>query len=376
MASFGGIAIPSAKEQADLTVDRTITSRDLSILDRLFETPDLYVRDVDWKTCEAICLRMSRDSYARSSFLDHRTIADAEGDSRLPVAALMDAYGRQRPRLGPSMFIAHTALCGSTLLTRCIDLPGICMTYREPFLFHNLSGIWRLGLQEKVHARIGRREPPILDLALALCARTYDDEERSVVKLSDTCTSLLPPILARSPDSRVLLMYHELERFLLAMLRHESRRQYVRNMRIRAEVDLRAVGREDITSTEDLSDARCAALVWMGLMYPYRRLLAKAPDRVRSLNAATFFTHPADVLETLDEFFHLDIGKERLQAQIAGGAMNRDAKHTERTFDADRYKADLESAAAELRHEIDDAIAWTERVSAVEPLGSTLPNPL
>ena len=88
MASFGGIAIPSAKEQADLTVDRTITSRDLSILDRLFETPDLYVRDVDWKTCEAICLRMSRDSYARSSFLDHRTIADAEGDSRLPEAVV------------------------------------------------------------------------------------------------------------------------------------------------------------------------------------------------------------------------------------------------------------------------------------------------
>jgi hypothetical protein len=376
MALPGDIAKRSSKEQADLTVDRTITSQDLSILDRLFETPDLYVRDVDWKTCEAICLRMSRDAYARSSFLDHRTIADAEGDSRLPVVALMDAYGRQRPRLGPSMFIAHTALCGSTLLTRCIDIPGTCMTYREPYLFHNLSGIWRLGLQDKAHARIGRREPPILDLALALCARTYGHEERSVVKLSDTCTSLLPSILARSPGSRILLMYHELERFLLAMLRHESRRQYIRNMRIRAEADLRAAGRQDVTSQEDLSDARCAALVWLGLIYPYRRLLAEAPDRVRSLNAATFLDHPADTLEKLDEFFDLRIGRERLQARLAGGAMSRDAKHTERTFDADRYKADLKSAAEDLRQEIDDAVAWTERVTAGEPLPSELPNPL
>jgi hypothetical protein len=348
----------------------------MSILDTLFETPDLYVRDMDWKTCEAICLPMSRDTYARSSFLDHRTIAETDSERRLPIASLMDAYDRQRPQPAPSMFIAHTALCGSTLLTRCIDLPGTCMTYREPYLFHNLSGIWRLGLQDKVHARIGRREPPILDLALALCARTYGDQERSVVKLSDTCTSLLPSILARSPGSRVLLMYHELRRFLLAMLRHESRRQYIRNMRIRAEVDLRAVGRQDVTSAEDLSDARCAALVWMGLMYPYRRLLAGAPHRVRSLNAATFLDHPAHTLERLDEFFDLRIGKERLQSQIADGAMNRDAKDTERSFDTHRYKADLESAAEELRHEIDDAVAWTESVSADEPLASKLPNPL
>jgi hypothetical protein len=56
--------------------------------------------------------------------------------------------------------------------------------------------------------------------------------------------------------------------------------------------------------------------------------------------------------------------------------MSRDAKHTERTFDADRYKADLESAAEDLRQEIDDAVAWTERVTAGEPLPSELPNPL
>lgn len=369
---------PSPPQQPGLDsfVHSTGKNQELNILDTLFETPDLYVRDLDWKTCEAVCVRMSRDSYARSSFLDHRTIAAREGERRLPIASLMDAYGRERPQPTPSMFVAHTALCGSTLLTRCIDIPGTCMAYREPYLFHNLSGIWRLGLQEKVHARIGRRDPPILDLALALCARTYGDEERSVVKLSDTCTSLLPSILARSPGSKVLLMYHRLERFLLAMLRHESRRQYIRNMRMRAEADLRATGRQDIPSGPDLSDGRCAALVWMGLMYPYRRLLAAAPDRVRSLNAATFLDQPLDTLERLDEFFDLRIGRDCLEARIAKGTMNRNAKDPGRAFDRDRHKAELESAAQELRREIDDAVAWTENVSAVEPLPSELRNPL
>lgn len=349
---------------------------ELSRLDNLFTSPDLYVRDVDWKTCEAVCVQMSRNSYGRSAFLDQRTITAAEGEHRFPVASLMDAYNCQRPGLPPPMFIAHTALCGSTLLTRCLDIPGTCMPYREPYLFHNLSGIWRLRLQEKVHQKIGRDRPTILDLAVMLVSRTYGEGEKSVVKLSDTCTSLLPSILARKPESRVLLLYQELQRFLVAMLRFPYRRQYVRNMRVRAEVDLRAVGRGDIPAGPDLNDGRCAAVVWLGLMYPYLRLLAAAPHRVRSLNAGSFFDAPTDTVKKLDAFFSLSIGHERLEQHIAEGALSRNAKHADEDFDADRYTADLASAQIELRDEIDDAVTWAESVSAAEPIPPHLPNPL
>jgi hypothetical protein len=355
--------------------DRMIDS-ELSNLDSLFTSPDLYVRDVDWKTGEAVCVQMSRSAYARSTFLDQRTVTAVEGEHRFSVAALMDAYNCQQPNFAAPMFIAHTALCGSTLLTRCLDIPGSCMAYREPYLFHNLSGIWRLGLQENVHRKIGRDQPPILDLAITLVSRTYGEEEKSVVKLSDTCTSLLPSILARSPRSRVLLLYQELRRFLVAMLRFPYRRQYVRNMRVRAEVDLRAVGREGIPAGPDLNDGRCAALVWLGLMYPYLRLLAATPARVRSLNAGTFFDAPTDTVKKLDAFFGLSLGDERLEAHIAEGALSRHAKRADEDFDADRYTADLASAEIELRDEIDDAIAWVESVSAAEPVPPHLPNPL
>jgi len=250
------------------------------------------------------------------------------------------------------------------------------MPYREPYLFHNLSVIWRLCLQEKIHRRIGRDDPSILDLAIALFARTYGKHERSVVKLSDSCTSLLPSMLARSRGSRILLLHHELRRFLVAMLRSPERREYVRNMRVRAEIDLRAVGRQDIPSGPGLSDGRCAAVVWMGLMYPYLRLLSMAPNHVRSLNAEVFLRDPLDTLTRLDDFMSLNIGVERLKQHIVDGAMSSDAKIIDQDFDKDRYKADLEHLEAQLGDEIADAIAWMESVSVAEPLPVHLPNPL
>jgi hypothetical protein len=116
---------------------------------------------MDWETVEAVCVRMSRDTYSRSTFLDDRTISTDGEEHRVPVASVMDAFNANPPARRPVMFVAHTALCGSTLLSRCLDFPGVCLPYKEPYLLHNLSGIWRLGLQKQLHAKVGRSRPHI-----------------------------------------------------------------------------------------------------------------------------------------------------------------------------------------------------------------------
>jgi hypothetical protein len=160
------------------------------------------------------------------------------------------------------------------------------------------------------------------------------------------------------------------------MLRYPNRRQYARNMQIRAEVDLRVVGRKDLLADLELSDARCVALVWMGLMYPYMRLLAAAPNRIRSLNATAFFTEPERTLDRLDQFFGLDIGPDRIGQRLAEGVLSRHSKNDDGDFDSGRYQADLESAETALRDEIDDAVAWVESVTEAEPIPTDLPTPL
>ena len=102
-----------------------------SELDVLFSTPDVYVRDIDWGTLDAVCARMSRDTYSASTFLDERTVSIDGEELRTPVVSLMDSYTAHPPTRRPIMFIAHTALCGSTLLSRCLDIPGACLPYRN-----------------------------------------------------------------------------------------------------------------------------------------------------------------------------------------------------------------------------------------------------
>ena len=343
---------------------------------RLFDSPDLYVRDMNWQTGEALCLRMSRETYSASSFLDQRTVALDGQNLALPVADLMRAYRQQQPAPRPLRIIAHTALCGSTLLCRCLDLPGLCLPYKEPYLLHNLSGIWQLGLQEKLQSSLADAEPAIMDLALALTNRSYGQAEKPVIKLTDSCTSLLPTLLGTYRDSRMLLLYSDLESFLVAMLRSPERRAYARNMLVRARLDLAAVGMGRIVKDEDPADGRCIAMIWLSLMYPFLRLVVSVPDRVRSLRSDVFFSTPLETVASIDRFFDLGIGESRLRSHMDTGVLLRDSKNATDPFDSQQRDAERKAAASQFRGDIDDALNWVAAITADAPVPDELPNAL
>lgn len=97
------------------------------LLSGLFKTPDLYVADIDFKKNLAFCFWMDREAYSRFAFLDHRTVPASERAIALPLAAITRQFRQDRPPRRPAGFIAHTALFGSTLPSRCLDLPGVCL---------------------------------------------------------------------------------------------------------------------------------------------------------------------------------------------------------------------------------------------------------
>jgi len=345
-------------------------------LSQLFASPSLYVQDMNWQSGNATCLRMSRESYSASSFLDHRTVTVDEQVDTVAIADLMRAWREQAPAPRPLRIIAHTALCGSTLLCRCLDLPGLCLPYKEPGLLHNLSGIWQLGLQQKLQASLPAAPPAIMDLALALTSRSYGASEQAVIKLTDSCTSLLPTLLGHYRDTRMLLLYSDLESFLVAMLRSPERRAYARNMLTRARMDLSAVGMGRLWTDEPLGDGRAVSLIWLSLMYPFLRLLLSAPRQVRSLRADAFFSSPLQTLVSLDRFFGLDIGEERLRDHLATGVLLRHAKAADDPFDVGQRKASQEAAASQFGDEIADAVQWVTTITADAPVPAPLPGAL
>lgn len=342
------------------------------LLSGLFRTPDLYVADIDFKKNLAFCFWMDREAYSLSSFLDHRTVPARERAIALPLAAITRQVRQDRPPRRPAGFIAHTALCGSTLLSRCLDLPGVCLPLREPHVIHRLSFARRI--QPGFEAAFS--DPPLLELQLALLTRTYSESEKPVVKLTDTCINLCPDLLDYHEDSRVLLLYHRLPRFLTAILRDEQRRAYARGMLDRANLDLEAAGKLASVDPRSLTDGRCAAYVWIGLMYPYLSLLERYPGRVRSLDAEVFFARPRETLEALGGFFRIGLTAGQIDQQLSSGILDRHAKDADRVFDDADYETEIAATAARLGDEIKDALDWASTITADDPIPGNLPDPL
>ena len=340
-------------------------------LDALFETPTMYLREIDFEGREALFLRMSRDGYAQSSFLDTRAVTVDGNVYGVPLAALLEQFREARPPRRRINYIFHTAFCGSTLLSRCLDRPGVCLAYKEPYVLHQLGFVRRQGPRPEALTR----PTPFLDLALALLGRSYEPSEVPLVKPADSCINLAREMLTAHPASAGLLLYARLDAFLVAMLKNHKRRRYMRRLVARARTDLDDGGRLPDVDTEALSDAQAAAFVWIGLMRSYLDLLADDRLTVRSLEASIFFDHPTPTLEAAARHFGLALGEADIEAAV-GGVFTRNAKDPFQAFDKAAYATDHEHLTHLLAAEIEEGRAWAATLTHGDPLPDVLPQRL
>ncbi len=336
--------------------------------DLLFDNPDVYVERLDMSTRRAVTWPMDRDSYVASVFLDERVRAKGPSSDSLTLETLGEFWRTEKPQTRPLRFVFHTALCGSTLLSRCLDRPGKSLSLREPFLLHQLSFIRRLNPATEKEFAV----PTLVELVCALLSRSYSPDEVVVIKATDSCINIAQSLLDYAPGSRALLLYQDLDRFLLGMLRDGSRRRYVRAMVDRARTDLAALEAMQGVDTERLSDAQAAAYVWLGIVHWYRHLLARAPDRYRSLNSGDFFESPALVLTATQHWFELPFEFGEVEQILDEGIMDRHAKHEGVVFDRRAHENLVSESAQEVRADVDEALRWAEDNGEGCPLAGPL----
>ncbi|MFQ5571889.1 MAG: hypothetical protein ACE5G0_19595 [Rhodothermales bacterium] len=342
-----------------------------TLLDHLFDSPEYYLREIDWDRQEAVFLRMNRSSYVRSAFLDVRTLSVDGNGYRLPLAAVLQRFRACAPAPKRLNFIFHTAFCGSTLLSRCLDRPGVCLAYKEPFMIHQLStAIRRARDVEKA-----KQKTPLMDVALALLGRTFSPSEIPVIKPTDSCINVARELLTEHPASAGLLLYGALESFLVSMLKRPKRRRYMRDVSWRARKDLDTWGKLPGIHPGTLPDAQAAGFVWLGLMIPYLDLLADERLQVRSLEASVFYEHPGRTLEAVSDLFGLALTKEDIQRALEG-VFHRNSKLPHKAFDKAAYTEEQERLVNKLADEIQDGVAWVAEVTRSDPIPDVLPRPL
>src|SRR5688572_23380970 len=211
-------------------------------LDDLFASPDHYLHSFEGEA--AVFMPMDREAYHRSIFLDGRISPAANQMMKLPVAALADP--RRRP--APTGWIFHVAHCGSTLLARALDRPSASLVLREPLALR------QLGLAP---------DPQRLALTLAMLSKRYREDAPTIVKANVPVNFLLPDLAAADPDARAIFLYATLRDYLLAILRSDNHREWLRLVTTQLAPHL--------GDLPDLSDARRCAALWLAQMRAFAR---------------------------------------------------------------------------------------------------------
>jgi hypothetical protein len=255
----------------------------------------------------------------------------------------------------PLHFVFHTALCGSTVLVRALEETGSAAGLKEPAILLNLYHRFSRGGDAQEGSR--------LDLVLKLLGRPLAGTGAVVVKPSCFVNPMIGQLMARSRQSKALLLSSDLRSFLLGIAKRgaEGRswgRQVFASCR-------RAIPLEFGFGTEELlqqTDLQVAGLAWLMRRWLFERESAElGPERTLQLESNRLFGDPSATLEAACGFLGLS-ASERTRS-IANGPVFQWHSKENRQYEAADRERDLERVRASHVQEVEPVIRWIEAVA-------------
>lgn len=297
-------------------------------LDELFTSPDHYLQS--FNRDEAVFIRMDREAYRRSIFLDARIQPAADGAMRLPVSQLPAVFD---PPL-PTSWIFHMAHCGSTLLARALEALGGRLVLREPLALR------QLGLAPDASR---------LALALRLLGKRYPGDGATLIKANVPVNFILTEIAAAAPSAPAVILYFGVRDYLLATLRNENHRRWLHN--VTAELG------GHIGDLSHLSDGERAAALWLAQTRRFAAALAQMPA-ARTLDAEAFFADPVPAIIAAADCLGIDADEPRVSQIVQSSLFATYSKNPGVAFDKAARLALRDAAAAALSRELSEAERW------------------
>lgn len=298
-------------------------------LNSLFDSPDHYLHSFD--AGEAIFVPMDRAAYRRSIFLDNRIQPASSGTMRIPLETL----GRHTSGApGGVGWVFHIAHCGSTLLARALDELGGGLVLREP-----------LALRQAAVAR----DEHLLRLVLRMLSKGYPSDGLTLVKANVPVNFVIAEIAAALPRAPAILLYHQLEDYLLAILRSDNHRAWLRGVTDELAPLLGGLS--------ELSDGERAAALWLAQLRSFRTGLDAMTD-AHALDAEQFFTRPTEVLVSAARLFGIQANAHRVAAVAAGPLFGTYSKNSGVPFDNAARIERREALRSQLAGEVADARRW------------------
>ena len=296
-------------------------------------------------------VRLPRDQHGDVTFLSDEYL----GPLNLPAssAALNDLRQQGEGNAPAPQYIFHSAFAASTLLARALDVPGIAMGLKEPQILNELA--------EAARAQALSGDP--LRAVVQLLARPFAPGEKVVIKPSNVVNLLAPSLLELDPGSNAIFLYAPLPRFLRSIAdKGLWGRRWIRRLQALIARDTGLDFGLSAAERFELTDLQVAALAWLMQHSQGAALLARFPDRVRTLDSETFLAERARTIAATARHFGLAIDETRAGDIAAGPAFATYSKEIGRAFDPEaalRPKAPLPV----VDEEIAMVAQWTHSVA-------------
>jgi hypothetical protein len=333
----------------------------------MLEDPRWFPTGLSQDYREILFGRTTRDALANEAFLDQRMSDSVTDTQQHPLDAIVAA--RDAADYEPPAFIFHSAFCCSTLLARALDVPGQCLSLKEPDVLMGVANALRMQKDAMANAALVRTTTGLL-------SRRFDAAESVVVKPTNSANNLLPHMA--DLGANVLVLYGDLRSFLVSVLKKgEACKSFVRTQYNIFALDEPGVAGIPARQAMTFTDLQVAALVWRHQLESFQRQLLARPDgRIASLDFRNLVDQPAATLEAVVQ--HLGLSHERtLLDDIANGPVfSHNAKFGDEAYDAGQRARDEASVTDQHAEALDQVEQWAQSLSLGTAFDLPLANPL
>lgn len=313
----------------------------------------LYALDI--KDGQFQFVRTGRDTLADLPFLDTRTLGTAKNKAILGAAEVikgLDAIGF-REQFQKSSYLFHTSFCCSTMIARCLDAPGVNLALKEPYALLGLSSFKRLASRFEATSPDWKN---LSNMTLFLLSRRFKPNEKILIKPSNGANNILPEILNFPHTGKVLLLYSNLEHFLVSVISGGTgRADYVKGILKVFMKDF--AGGLDLKAPKALNSMQRAALVW-GLQMRAFEVAAGGSGALRTLDCDRFLEDPREALADLSKFYGLGFSSVNLDDICRGPALSMHAKEPGKAFSPGDREQEKKVILAERGGEIESTMRW------------------
>lgn len=254
---------------------------------------------------------------------------------------------------GPIHFIFHTSFCGSTLLTRALEIPGVATSLKEPAVLINLAN--------RILDSDDRANGARLELVLRLLERPLAEGESVISKQSNFANRTVEPILLARPESRAILLYSDLTTYLISLLKRGmwgrilGRKwfaQLIRWSKLNLDMD-----QDEILK---LTDMQIAALAWLMQIHHFDAMAKLFGSRVILLETSQMLGAPAATMHRVSQFFDLGLSASAAEDLANGPIFTKHSKFTDRDYSVEQRKQDTEAIGSANSEEISMVVKWLE----------------